>query len=65
MTNRIDPTGNWVQTTHRKPMIDRVFGDPKLQKLPPRNHTVLSSRQFSNKRIDPLVSSPQPAYTAG
>jgi hypothetical protein len=65
MTDRVDPIGNRMQATLRQPMIDGVFPNPTLQKLPSRKHSVLSPRQLSDERVGPRSSSPQPVYIAG
>jgi hypothetical protein len=71
MTDRVDPVGNGVQATHRKPIVDSVFPQAQLEQLPPRNNPMLPLRHPSNTRIDPLfprgfsASTSQPAYIAG
>ncbi len=65
MANRIDPVGNRVQATNRKPMVHSVFSQPPLQQLPPRNHPMLPLRQLRQNGIAGCASPSQPAYIAG
>jgi hypothetical protein len=65
MTDRVDAKDNWIQATHREPMIYGVLPNPTLHQLPPRNHAVLPFRQIRDERIDGPAKPPQPAYVAG
>lgn len=65
MPHGIDPRVQAVQAAKPKPVLDRVFAEPTLDQLRPRNHPMLSSRELRHYRISRSPSTSQPAYIAG
>jgi hypothetical protein len=61
----VDPVAYGIEPSARNAVIDRIFSEPQLNQLTPRNHSVLPLRQFSDFRIAISTSPRQSAYFAG